>query len=851
MFCPKCGTKLEENISFCPNCGTNLNEFKNNENRGVVQQSVEPVNNVSTSSVVNTEVMNVNNVNDQNIPNKMNKSKRDLLIILGIAFVLVIGVCLFFVFRKDNTDDSGNINNDNSNVQQTPDIDLDGSSTAKVTFSSTFDKLKNDYENGTIDVNKYFTELVNYNYDYDNLDSTYQISESVYNTGSISEIVQLFENHKNELSKDSVKKLVERALLFNVDIDGDDTVVEPLAATGGRVNTMLLSNEEDKEVLANHKLTTPYLSSNENFIIWYTTEGDDAVTLEQVKSMAAELESSITDYADMFGIDYSFKSKKDDLFNLNYSRARSNLKKNGIDVDKIDTAMSVYIFDTGSDSIMATYYNPFDTGVLIEMLIFSGLDDLIIGESGVVSYPYVVLNKKTLNVSEENLKSVANHELFHHFQYVYCEESIGARCPDYYYSEASANFASALVSEMTSANTSYLLNGWAGKYTQVLRGNLSDLADGYGQFPYYYTFTTEVSNWASILTPALAQEKPTEYIKNNTPKEDLVKVSAAVAHNTLTKSYKNNSLYTDKNVVFEEVISSPKTLTQTINAGAVLYYEVSGNNIVEVISGNSDYVGIKLYGYKDYIYFELDSSLSKVEKDLTTLSGGKYYIAIYNADIVNSNTFTINVKASSNSEDDGSTNDTEYITTFSNYEIEIDMDITVAGITTNSFSKGRVDELHQKEYLDVTTTSMGLVSVTNKVYYDYATGMSYMTQPYGGDVWYKSKSSSQTVDLGVILDKLKSMKNVTKVSDNHFKVKMTSDDVKGLMASGNASTATLNGDVYVDVYTENGYITKLEYDFTKLLKGFDLFTTTIKFSNYNNAGDVVIPQSVINNAVNQ
>ena len=43
MFCPKCGTKIEDSISFCPNCGTNLNEFKNNENREVVQQSVEPV----------------------------------------------------------------------------------------------------------------------------------------------------------------------------------------------------------------------------------------------------------------------------------------------------------------------------------------------------------------------------------------------------------------------------------------------------------------------------------------------------------------------------------------------------------------------------------------------------------------------------------------------------------------------------------------------------------------------------------------------------------------------------------------------------------------------------------------
>ena len=104
------------------------------------------------------------------------------------------------------------------------------------------------------------------------------------------------------------------------------------------------------------------------------------------------------------------------------------------------------------------------------------------------------------------------------------------------------------------------------------------------------------------------------------------------------------------------------------------------------------------------------------------------------------------------------------------------------------------------------------------------------------------------VDLGTILDKLISMKNVTKVSNNHYKVKMTQSDIKGLMDSGNAGAATLSGDVYVEVYTENGYITKLEYDFSEMIKGFELFTTTIKYSNYDNAGDVEIPQSIIDNA---
>ena len=80
------------------------------------------------------------------------------------------------------------------------------------------------------------------------------------------------------------------------------------------------------------------------------------------------------------------------------------------------------------------------------------------------------------------------------------------------------------------------------------------------------------------------------------------------------------------------------------------------------------------------------------------------------------------------------------------------------------------------------------------------------------------------------------------------KVKMTKDDIGGLMASGNANASAISGDVYVEVYTENGYITRLEYDFKDMIKGFEKFTTTIKCSNYDNAGDVEIPQSVIDNA---
>lgn len=825
MYCPNCRKQVADNVDFCPGCGTNIKDL-----RKMVEQQPAPAQN--TETVVNSiPVNNINNSirNNNNEVKKPNKSKRDLLIILGVLAVVIIGVCLFFVFIKKD--------NNKTNDDQTPIVKEE-----EKKIESTFTKLKTDYESGKIDVNKYFTELVNYDYDYDSLDKEYKTDEIIYTTGNISEIIELLENHRDELSEESVRKLIEKATLQDVRV-GSEVSVEPQSNTNNDVRVVLLNDSKNKDKVASHKLDKAYLSKNEHFIIWYTEYGNDGVTIEQVKDIANELENSIGDYEDIFNIEYLYKPYYDELINKNYFNARESLKANGINAAKIDTAMNVYIYDTESNGILATYHNPIDIGVLMETIILLGIDDLFMGESGIVSYPYIVMDKGVIEESTENIKAVANHELFHHFQYLYCEGTEQQRCPNGYYTEATANLASVLVSEVSSTNN--FLNGWAGRYTQELSGNLSTLADGYGQFPYYYTYTKVVDDWVSVLNKAFNESDPTNYIKNNTSIEDLVKISETIAYNTLAKKYDNKSLYTDKNVTLKDTINTSKTLNQTINAGAIDYYEVSGDNTLEVISGNKDYVGIKFYGYKDGVYNELASSMDRIEVDLTYyVRYDKFYLAVYNADITSSNTYTIEVKGSDFAEN------SEFVTTFNNYNIEIEMDITMAGINTNTVSKGIVDELHQKEYLDVTTTTNAFitVSLSNKVYHDFNTGYTYMTQPYGGDVWWKEKSASQMVDLGVILDKLISMKNVTKVADNHYKVKMTKEDVKGLMSSGDADTSAMSGDIYVEIYTEKGYITRLEYDFTDMIKGFEKFTTTIKCSNYDSAGNVEIPQSIIDGA---
>lgn len=190
----------------------------------------------------------------------------------------------------------------------------------------------------------------------------------------------------------------------------------------------------------------------------------------------------------------------------------------------------------------------------------------------------------------------------------------------------------------------------------------------------------------------------------------------------------------------------------------------------------------------------------------------------------------------------------DVVTDFKNYDIEIVMITEIAGMSVESVSTGVVDQVNQVEYLEVETTSLGMITVSNKIYYDYTSGYSYATRPYGGDVWWKEKGTSQVVDLNALLDKLMNMKDVTLVEENHYKVKVSINELKGMMSSQDVDLSKLLGGVMCDVYLEDGYVTKMEYDFSELVPGADKFTTTIKFSNYNEAGDVEIPQTIIDNA---
>ena len=86
--------------------------------------------------------------------------------------------------------------------------------------------------------------------------------------------------------------------------------------------------------------------------------------------------------------------------------------------------MSVYVYDTGSDAVLASYNDEKDAAKWINRSLL--LD--ILDEDGIINYPYIIINRRGIVNSNDSLIQVYNHELFHHMQYLYCKSTSGDRC---------------------------------------------------------------------------------------------------------------------------------------------------------------------------------------------------------------------------------------------------------------------------------------------------------------------------------------------------------------------------------------------------------------------------------------
>lgn len=707
----------------------------------------------------------------------------------------------------------------------------------EIKYTNSYEHIKYDYEQKIISANEYLKQMYALEFDSKSLSKKYKNDNNNYFlTSDQLNIIDFIEKNYKKLDKNLVEKYARKKLLQDVQLKSN--------SISKSSSSIIKLSKEDPENVSSHVLNKARLSSNGRFLLWYTDTGNDAITENEVNVILNELDNSVNDLEQLSKIKYSYEPYIDNK-NLvgDYLSATIILQECNIPVDSIKTAMSIYVYDTGSDVTLAQYT---DTNLLNKYLNYTGLSS--IRYDGVINYPYVFMNKKGLN-EIDSLKQVSRHELFHHFQTSYCKANDLISCDDTKdgFMESYANYASAITGNYQS--TENFLNNWMGAYYRDTSLNIDDVkggSPGYAIFPYLYSYSLMVDNSSNIFNKALLENEPLKYINKNTSREKLKSTINDLAVKLLSKNYKNNAFVppSDDKLDIKGDISKNDTYKYEINKGAIDYFEINKFSDVEITSDDYSYITFMLIGVKNNEYSIISKVSTKLKQNIYDLGYDKVYLAVTNGNLDKKYNYQIKVTESK------ATNK-NYNTTYNNYNIEIISKISMKGASVITTSKGVVDEIHQKEYLEITTNTLGVAAITNKTYIDFNSGYSYTSVPFQENMWYKDKNSQTKFDLGLILQKLKSSDNVEKIDDNHFKVKLSKSELQSSMKSTSSKKMTIVKGMNIDVYTTGNDISTIKYDFSKIIPGVDEFSSTVNFTNYNAAGNVEIPNEIIETATDK
>jgi len=797
-------------------------------------------------------------VEQPTVADKPKKKKSKAWIFILIALLLIgAGVAVFFLFFFNKGGE------ELSYEKKEPEPEI---------YTSA-EKLANEYAAGVITVGEYVKQLIYSEYDTSKLDEKYKADEGAISDSKVTDILELIEKNSASIDSSVINDFINNYLLVGVKLGaGVDKVSQAenditLAATT-KYNTTL-----DKAVL----------SEDGNFLIWYTESGANKATKEQATNLAKNLAANVKTYNKITGYNYSFEP-----FTLQTKSAKSArlaaiaiLAANNIPVKKLDTAMSVYIIKGNSDALAS--YNPLtcDKGTTICNIITSlATDDLM--DTGSFNFPYILVNLSALEKGAEGAGQAINHELFHHYQmeiicagnksekayYNYCSDD----AKNNNYAEATANYFSAKVS--TGSDSELFLNRWAGHYSSHLYEGVRNIVNGdgvhgYGEFPYLYSYEKKVDNGLTKIINAIKEDDPYTYLQFNggTKTKDAMNDAA---YRAISKDYDLDPIKNTTQPTYENDPTQSFDIKFQLPEGAAQFFTLGKDWSIEFSSSNS-YISANVIGKKGEKYTVLstkDGSLSAKSGDYSDYD--EYFLAVANGNILKSDFYKLKL------EKQDAPNTINLNTKYKNYDVDFTMNISVMGIDMTATGSGRVDEKHQRSYLKSTVSSIMGIGMEMITYSDFYNGVSYYTNPktsmsggfgdliklFTGDdepAWLKMSSAQHTVDIGLVAKKLMTSKDTEKLSNGHYKIKMTSKELNDLMQVANSSddkdqkeiainTGLVNVEVEIDDF---GHITKIDYDFSSVMEGVDKATCTMKLSNYNYAGDIIIPESVRYGAVEE
>ena len=563
-----------------------MNEELNNEN----VQVAEPV-----------------QTNFEPLPEPPKKKKKGKGFLIFLIVVLIIGGLIFggiklfkYLTRIDDP---------------FPDIDTLGV-TETIDYTN---YLEEDYKNGTISADTYAAQSALAIFEPDKVDEKYK--STIINYQEPSYIYEFVAEHSDEISYDVKAYIYSKYLLADVVWDtGEDE------ETSG-IYSYKVEKVSDK--LGNvNKLSKVKLSSKGHFLIYYTTDGLNAITDQKAEELAKHLEYTASNYKKLYGLDFKYtatnKSKKSSVFRMeSESHAAKLLHDNNIDTKYLDTALPVYVINLANSNAPA-YYNVSTTTALDELWhLFAANPDFwhpkedgskyteeeksaLRSASTTYTLPYFVINSSLDNMADT--KIISSHELFHHYQpyicgngeYVPCEYSSGneKHTAKKFTIETTANLAAVEGSGVNTLGTE--VNGHAWQYSKYgVEDSIDDESfQGYLAYTFAYNYKKVVPNGQDKLFKSLTKENPLKYLYDNSNGKYKEAFLMTVEKN-LTLDYDNNQLLPYENswsVGYppnHETIWNQKVETESIKYSSSHYYYVDPMNYgdetrFEITTGRKD-----------------------------------------------------------------------------------------------------------------------------------------------------------------------------------------------------------------------------------------------------------------------
>ena len=467
-----------------------------------------------SNEIPNNQVLNnVSNVNNSNmLDNKSRNKNRILILCIIVALILIFsGIFLHYLFNKKQED-----------------IAIDESVTVT-------ELLWQDFQNGELTTDEYVRYLLYTQYDTSMLDEKYQNLLKSDDAINIEELItRYYEDLSTETLNYFAKKINLNNITFEVEKENEETKEDnKIALADLFVQTVYAKSDKVTN------LNKAVLSKNGNFVVWYTTTGNSATNYESAVKIADGLENTISKYDSLFKSNYSYNSNVISK-GTTYKNQQKILENLNIDPNYLESAMQIYLVNY-NDSSAAQYISGYGKVKEILNSVFGG------DSYGTIAYPYIVIKPSSFN-DFERLEQLYNHEIFHHYQRdILCGKNECSMSSDPYYSDSTANWASALSTNKTTS--SGFLNEWA----QVYRFNSNSLLGryinqygeskaAYAMFVYLYNYSNIVDNGTQKIIDAMYKSNFLEYLEDNSTLEERKNIQKEIALKNLTLNYSNNNL---------------------------------------------------------------------------------------------------------------------------------------------------------------------------------------------------------------------------------------------------------------------------------------------------------------------